>query len=197
MKIEFAQSFFKSFKRMINRQKWYWKIWDFFRYDLSRGIKNLIFFFPVVWKFRTWDSNFQLRVFKRSLEPLRDCLTTGQEIDITRDKKVAAISRAIEILDHITEDTYIQMAEHRLGYEVDTTHFISKEPEDVKYRNAKLFILAREIEEKEWDELWKIFEGQKHSQFEMFKDKAKSEGVSPADAWYKWFNGSDIRGWWN
>lgn len=197
MKIVFTDTFFKSLKRVINRQRWYWKIWDFFRYDLSHGIRNIIFFFPVIWRFRSWDSNFQLRIFKRSLEPLRDSLESGKEIDITRKKKVASISRAIEILNNITEDTYIDLAEKELGYDVNLTYSFNDEPEEVATLNSKLFKRAREIEEREWDELWKIFEGQKHSHFEMFKDKAKSEGVSPEDAWYQWFNGSDLRGWWD
>lgn len=197
MKVVFADSFFKSLKRMANRQRWYWKLWDFSRYDLPRGVKNLVFFFPTVWKFRSWDYNYQLRLLKKSLEPLRDSIKNGYEIEITRDKKVAAINRAIEILHNITEDTYIDIAEKKLGYEVDTTHLFSNEPKEVSKKNTKLFNEARRLEEKEWDELWKIFKGQNSTQFEMFKDKAKTEGVNPDDAWYTWFNGSGMKGWWD
>jgi hypothetical protein len=195
MKIVFADTFLPSLKRVINRQRWYWKLWDFFRYDMPRGIKNLIFFFPTVWKFRPWDYNYQLSLFKKSLEPLRDAIKNGHEIEITRDKKVAAITRAIEILHNITEDTYIEITEKKLGYEVDTTSFpFAEEPEEVSKKNTKLFNEARKLEEKEWDELWKIFEGQNYTQFEMFKDKAS---VNSDDAWYTWFNGSGMKGWWD
>ena len=44
MKIEASDSFFSSFKRMVNREKWYWKSWDFLRYDMPRFIKNIWLF---------------------------------------------------------------------------------------------------------------------------------------------------------
>ena len=43
MEIKFADTFFKSLERMVNRQKWYWQTWDFLRYDLPNGVKNIFF----------------------------------------------------------------------------------------------------------------------------------------------------------
>ena len=77
MEIKFADSFFKSLNKMISHNRWYWKVWDFIRYDIPEGISNLIYFFPIIWNFRKWDYNFQLSVFKHSLIPLRDELIDG------------------------------------------------------------------------------------------------------------------------
>ena len=44
MEVGFADTFFDSFKRMINRERWYWKTWDFFRYDLFHTIKIFFYF---------------------------------------------------------------------------------------------------------------------------------------------------------
>jgi hypothetical protein len=198
MEVKFADSFFESLDRMIKRERWYWKTWDFFRYDLPKGIKNIIFFWKVIWNFRPWDHTYNLRILERSLEPLRDSIINGMEVDCSRLKKVAKIERAIEILNNITEDKYTDIAESKLGYEVDTTFtFDNDEPEEIKKANRKIYDLSREIEEKEWKELWKIFKGQQHSQYIMILDRMTDEEKKKEDVWDKWFDGSDMRRWWN
>jgi hypothetical protein len=120
------------------------------------------------------------------------------EVDGPRLKKVAKIERAIEILNNITEDKYTDIAESELGYEVDTTFtFDDDEPEEIKKANRKIYDLSREIEEKEWEELWKIFKGQQHSQYIMILDRMTDEEKKKEDVWDKWFDGSDMRRWWN
>lgn len=206
MEIKFTDTFFKSLEKMNSRERWYWKTWDFFRYDLPKGIKNIFFFWRVIWNYRSWDSSFQMRILARSLEPLAHTLEYhGMEVDGPRLKKVAKIKRAIEILNRQAEDDYIDLAEKELGYEVNTEYgiFGSKneegEPAEIKEANRKIFDLSRELEEKEWKELWKIFEGQEHSHFVMLLDKAKSENIDlkSENVWDKWFDGSGMRGWWD
>jgi hypothetical protein len=198
MEVKFADSFWESLDRMIKRERWYWKIWDFFRYDLPKGIKNIIFFWNVIWNFRNWDSTYNLRILARSLEPLRDSIINGMEVDGPRLKKVAKIERAIEILNNIADDKYTDIAESELGYEVDTTFtFDDDEPDEIKKANRKIYDLSREIEEKEWEELWKIFNGQQHSQYIMLLDRMTDEEKKKEDVWDKWFDGSDMRRWWN
>ena len=92
MEIKFTDTFFKSLEKMNSRERWYWKTWDFFRYDLPKGIKNIFFFWRVIWNYRSWDSSFQMRIFARSLEPLAHTLEYhGMEVDGPRLKKVAKI----------------------------------------------------------------------------------------------------------
>lgn len=204
MKIEFAEGFFDSVRRMVNRQKWYWKVWDFFRYDLIKGIGNIFFFWGVIWKFRSWDSSFQMKILARSLESLAYQIEHyGREVDGPRLKKVAAIKRAISILNRQADDDYISLAEGQLGYEVNLDHGIfsghQDEPEEVTSANRKIFDLAQELEEKEWKELFKILQGQEHSHYYMLLDKATSENrdLKPEDVWEKWFDGSGMKGWWD
>lgn len=206
MEIKFTDTFFKSFKKMIAHEKWYWKTWDFFRYDLHNGIKNIFFFWKVIWRYRSWDSSFQMRILARSLEQLAHTLEYhGNEVDEPRLKKVAKIKRAIEILNRQANDDYIKLAEEKLGYDVDLTHSIfgdkseSEEPTEIKEMNRKIYDLSHELEEKEWKELWKIFEGQEHSHYVMLLDKAKANNVDlqSEDLWNKWFDGSGMRGWWD
>lgn len=203
MEVKFTDTFFESLQKMVNRQRWYWKAWDFLRYDLPEGIKNLRFFFPVIWRYRDWDYNFQLRILKKSLEPLAERLRDGNEVEDPRMKKVAKIERAVEILGHIADDTYIDIAAEQLGYGVDTSYGLfgdkpdSEEPLEIKEANRKLFSLSHDIEQKEWNELWEIFKGQEPSHYTMFRDKVKEQGGNDEDSWNRWYNGTGMNRWWD
>jgi hypothetical protein len=197
MKVKFADSFWESLDRMVKRKRWYWKAWDFIRYDIPKGIKNIIFFWKVIWNFRPWDHTYNLGIFAKSLEPLRDSIKNGYEVDVPRLKKVAKIERAIEILNNITEDKYIDIAEAQLGYEVDTTFTFDDEPEEIKEENRKIYDLSREIEDKEWKELWTIFQGQEHSHYVMLLDRMSPEQRKNGDIWGNWYDGSGMKHWWN
>ena len=198
MEVKFADSFWESLDRMNKRERWYWKTFNFFRYDLPKGIKNIIFFWKVIWNFRPWDHTYNLRILARSLEPLRDSIINGMEVDGPRLKKVAKMERAIEILNNITEDKYTDIAEEKLGYLVNIEYtFRDDEPEEVKDANRKIYDLSREIEEKEWKELWIIFQGQEHSQYVMWLDRVKEERGKNVDIWNDWYDGSGMDHWWN
>jgi len=198
MEVKFADSFWESLDRMNKRERWYWKTFDFFRYDLPKGIKNIIFFWKVIWNFRPWDHTYNLRILARSLEPLRDSIINGMEVDGPRLKKVAKMERAIDILNNITEDKYTDIAESQLGYEVNIEYtFRDGEPVEVKEANRKIYDLSREIEEKEWKELWTIFQGQEHSQYVMWLDRVKEERGKNVDIWNDWYDGSGMDHWWN
>jgi hypothetical protein len=198
MEVKFADSFWESLDRMVKRERWYWKTWDFLRYDIPKGVKNIIFFWKVIWNFRPWDHTYNLRILSKSLEPLRDSIIKGREVDVPRLKKVAKIERAIEILNNITEDKYTDIAEAQLGYEVNSEFlFLPEEPEEIKEANRKIYDLSQEIEDKEWKELWIIFQGQEHSHYVMLLDKMTPEERKEDDVWNNWYDGSGMGRWWN
>lgn len=197
MKIKFTEGFFKSLERLSNRNRWYWKTWDFIRYDFPNGIKNIFFFWRVIWKFRRWDSSFQLMILAKSLEPLADCLETGNEVEETRLKKVAKIRRAIEILNRQGNGDYIEYAEEKLGYEVDSSCLFGETPVEIAKANSKVFNLADELESAEWNELWEILKGQDHSEYVGLLDEDKKKDVRDEDLWYNWYNGSGMKHWWD
>jgi hypothetical protein len=198
MEIKFTEGFFKSLKSLVNRQRWYWKIWDFIRYDLPTGIKNIFFFWKVIWKFRDYDSTFQMRILARSLEPLADCLKDGNEVAVTRLKKIEKIQRAIEILNNHGNDSYIEVAEKQLGYEVDSSHFfIGEEPVEVAKANSKIFKLADELETAEWEELFEILKGQPHSEYVALAEEDSKKEDRDINLWTTWYDGSGLKYWWH
>jgi hypothetical protein len=115
----------------------------------------------------------------------------GIEVDSSRNKKVASIKRALELLKHKLDDDYVERVEKELGelylnpWEFEPTEdgnyrLIDNDTKDEKEHNSKVFKLAHKLEDKEWIELWNILKGTKYSK-----------------TWGDKFDGTDMRGWWD
>jgi len=128
-----------------------------------RGLYNFWYFRKEIWNFRPWDYSFQLRLWRKSLIPLRDSILNGYEVRDPRMSKVQAIQEAIDLLDNIIEDDYISVAEGVLGIRfLDTT--------DAK-EARKVIDLSNELADKDWKRLWRILEGQNHTEYVMLLDR--------------------------
>ena len=165
-----------------------------------KSLTNFWTFRKVIWNFRWWDYSFTLDVLKVCLKEMSDKLETkGIEVDAPRIKKVEKMRRAIEIMNNMKGVTHIEMAEKELGelfiepFEFkpseshpDSFELVDNKTIEQKEHNSKIYTRASEIEEQEWKELWKIFEGQ-----DVSKYKPKKQD------WNDWFDGTGIRGWWD
>jgi hypothetical protein len=49
----------------------------------------------------------------------------------------------------------------------------------------------------EWKELWTIFEGQDIRGYKKLTKYKSAEEMISSDVWNEWFDGSDLRGWWD
>jgi hypothetical protein len=211
MKIGFADSFGDSIKRLIRHQTWWYKTYEFFRYDISRFVKN-------VWRFRKplsnhywWDHHSTLQFMETALVHMSDNLETrGNEVEVPRMKKVVAMRRAVELIKNYNESNYIEMAEKELGevihhpWEFEDvedkpgfSRLIDKDTPEEKEHNRKVFDRASEIEEQEWDELFKILKGQSHKEYREMHNTQKVLGEENDNLWNEWFDGSGIKGWWD
>ena len=207
MKVEFKDSFFESIEKLVWYDTKLWKVWEFIR----RGIPT---FFGNIWRFRKelyshqwWDYRYTLEMLHRSLTIMVNKLEKdGIEEGESRGKKVTKIKRAIQLLDNRLNDNYIEQAEKELGelysnpWEFEPTEdgnyrLIDNDTKDEKEHNSKVFKLAQTIDDREWRELWNIFKGQSILDYKKhLKTLPKEE---QATAWNSWFNGSDMRGWWD
>lgn len=211
MKVQFADSFGKSIKRLIWHQHPVYKVYEVFRYKIPMFFENLWFFRKELWNFRSWDYTFNLNLLGRSLEKTVNTIEYyGHEVDISRMKKVEKMKRVIELLNHLRTDSYIEMAEKELGgiknidwdfEEVpDSPGFmklVDKEDEEEKDHNRKVYKRADEIEAEEWKEIWRIFEGQDHNEYVKLMESTSEEDRRKTDLWYKWFDGSGMKHWWD
>ena len=104
------------------------------------------------------------------------------------------------------DDNYISQAEAQLGQlflkepEFEPTEnglyrLIDNQTKEETAHNVKVFKLSSTIDDREWRELWNIFKGQSILDFKKHMKTLPKEDQSKA--WEIWYNGSDMRGWWD
>jgi hypothetical protein len=99
---EFIEDAFKNYNSPLVQIK------DFILYDTPAGIKNLIRWFPIIWKDRNWDSYYIFIILKKKLERTEYCLRNGHCVD--GDKRADQIKTCIALLDRLIEDQYHENA---------------------------------------------------------------------------------------
>lgn len=211
MEVNFSDSFFKSLKKLAWHQSIIYKSYSLFRYDLPRFFKNMWRFRKVLWNHAWWDYRFTLEALHTSLSIMEEGMSTkGWEVRETRDKKVEKMRRVLELLQHKIDDDYIDRAEEELGEikhspwefeEVEgnpnLSRMIDNDSAEDKEHNRKVFDRAREIEELEWAEIWTIFKGQDIKEWKKIQECLSEEEKNKWDHYEKWYDGSDLRGWWD
>lgn len=207
MKVEFAPSFFESLKKLSKHQTWWYKTYETVRWKIPCFFKNVWRFRKELWKFRRWDSVFNIAIFRASLEQTAICIKDGNEVESSRMKKYEKIMRAVELMKAVENDDFIDRAEMELGECIHKGNIFASEnlPEDDAH-NRKVYDRARELEEKEWAELWQILKGQSQSDLESIMhtvDTKLADAKDEADLenrqkkWDDAFDGSGMRGWWD
>ncbi len=200
MKITFADSFWKSLRTMNRHQTWWYKTYAVFRYKIPMFFENFWFFRKQLWEFRSWDYTFNLRLLGRSLEKTAHTLEHyGQEVEEHRMKRVNKIKSVLHIINSINEGLYIDRAEQQLA-ELKNLQGWTMEREDTieeREHNKKIFELARQIEDSEWNELWDILKGQNIQEYKNLMNSLSDEEKKNRDVWNEWNDGSGMKGWWD
>lgn len=200
MKVEFADSFWKSLKRLSMHQTWWYKTYEVFRYKIPMFVENIWYFRKEMWQFRSWDYTFNLGLFKRSLEKTVNTIEFfGHEIDETRLKKVEKIKRVIELINNIEKGDYVGRAEKELG-ELKNTEWLFDGKEDTpeeREHNKKVFDLSQKLEEDEWKEICITLQGQDSNDFQKIYETLTEEQKMEYDHWKNWFDGSGLKHWWD
>ena len=171
MDVQFGDSFTKSLKRLMWHESKVYRVYALFRYDIAHFLKNIWRFRKELWSHAWWDYRFTLNMLERSLTIMEKGMSEkGMEVSESREPKVIKMRRALELLKNSREDNFIDRAEQELGelklsewefelLENGNHRLIEDESEKDKKHNRKVYQRARQIEEKEWKELWKIVDG--------------------------------------
>jgi hypothetical protein len=211
MEVKFKDTFFESFEKMIARERWYWKTWDFLRYDLPRFFRNIWIFRKALYNHRWWSGHHTVFNFiETSISDIaKNVDERGNEVRETSEKKIQKMRRVVEILGHFRKEDFIDLAEKDLGISIihrdwefedsgegnGTVSLVDNETEEEKDNNRRIFDRAREIEESMFKELWTTLEGQDYSKFQQSPEG--TDHNESYDNWLRQFDGSGIRGWWD
>jgi hypothetical protein len=208
MKVEFKKTFFESVEKVIWYDSKLFKIWDTITTGIPRFITNVYKFRKELYDHAWWDYRYTLEMLHRSLVIMESKMHDGMEIRETRDKKVEKMQRAIQLLKSKIDDDYVDRAQLELGniawrpFEFEKTEdgnytMIDNDTPAEKKHMTKVFAYARKLEEAEWKELWKIFEGQDYKDYKKITKKLTPKEMQDMNVWNDWFDGSDLRGWWD
>lgn len=209
MEVKFANTFSDSLKKIIERERWYWKIWDFLRYDFPRFLKNIWIFRKALYNHRWWSGHYTVFHFMEiSISDIvKNVDEKGNEVRESSEKKIRKMRRVVEILEHFRKEDFIDLAEQYLGINLisrdlefesnddDTFSLVDNESEEEKEHNRKIYNKSTEIEESMYNELWEILKGQDYSKFEKEPEGTPQDKLH--DHWQNQFDGSGIRGWWD
>jgi hypothetical protein len=205
MKIEATDTFFDSVERMVNRKRWYWKTWDFIRYDMPRFLKNLWLFRKDLYNYRWYTGQYAVLPFMKTA--LTDMAVNvdkyGLEVEISKSKKVMMMQRAAYLMECFIKDKFIELAEEELGelimngfeFEDAPDHpgcyqLVDNDTPEEKDQNTKVFTRANEIEESMWSELCDILKGQNPAEIKSSPETTEKE-------YDDWYDGSGLRNWWD
>lgn len=87
--------------------------------DFKNGILNLIYFFKVIWNFRTWSHTYTLEVLKKMFEKQHDNIKEYSDHANKHKEELPMLSELIQILDRILKDEYAEQA----GVQYDNMNF--------------------------------------------------------------------------
>jgi len=201
MKVEFADSFGKSLKRLMWHESRIYKFYSIFRYGIPRFITNIWRFKKILWTHQWWDYRYHLELMHTSLSLMeKNVRKYGYEIDESRNKKTSKMRRAIELMENKINDNYIDRAELVLGdlilhdWEFEDvedkpgcSRLIDNEKPEEKEYNKKIYDYAQDLEQEEWDELWKIYRGQ----------DPYIKTIGNESHYDDYFDGSGLNTWWD
>jgi hypothetical protein len=202
MKTKFTETFFDSFERMINRQRWYWKTLDLFRYDLPNFFRNLWLFRKNLWNHTWYNGDGSILPWvKTAVDDMTWRIEKhGHEVDESRMKKVAKMKRLSYLIDVCVNDSFIQEAEKELGIEMilhewefvpiegreDSYELLDKDTPEEKEHNGKILKRSHQIQKEYWEELCYIIKGPDY------------DAIRGSDEdFYEALDGTDIRSWWD
>jgi hypothetical protein len=210
MKVEFKDTFFESVEKLVWYDTKLWKVWEFITITIPLFFKNIWRFRKELARHEWWDYTYTLEMLYRSLSIMVVKLEKdGIEEDISRGKKVNAIKRVLELLKHKLDSDYVDRAELKLGkvnwkpmeFELNENGLYTMTDNETaaeRKHMKKIFQYASKLENDEWAEIWETIGGnQSINEYKKLLKGKTPEELMEHNVWVEWFNGSDMRGWWD
>lgn len=94
------------YKRLLDRIKLNWKFeWRYYYRDFKQGIKNLIYWFPIVYEDRNWDHRYIYYILEHKLKAQSKYIgERGNHVTAERDAEVMMV--CVRLLDKVGEEFY-------------------------------------------------------------------------------------------
>lgn len=190
--------------------KWYFiEMWY---HTKKRYFRNMVLFNKMAKDYYPWDYQSQVDLFAFGLEHLANWMEHGNEVDWSRNKKIAAIRELVSLLRNGYENgvstEYFDKGDenvitHVTEYEDGSIGFETIDEESKKVREASMNRYNEELKKARdayYDRIFYLIRGQKLG--EQFGEKRDDENLEQYyKRWDKYkeenFDGSGIEGWWD
>jgi hypothetical protein len=110
----------------IKKYHWYNGVYDYFyNSNVVAGIRNVMYFLPVIWDTGCWRGDETFVILKRKLEMDRKIIEDGYGIKEDIDERAKEITIVIDALDrlikynYITEDLRELHEKYNIKFEID------------------------------------------------------------------------------
>lgn len=98
---------------MKDKRSFFNKAWIWFRYDakylhkeIYRGIRNLIYWFPIIWRDRDWDQRYIYGILEAKIEKQARYIDKhGHHLNAKRDAEVMMTS--VRLMKKVSEEYYL------------------------------------------------------------------------------------------
>jgi len=179
---------------------WFGRTKRFLMRDFPNFFKNIWKFRTALWNHHWWDYSGTLEFIEIGINDMaKNISIKGIEVNSSRMKKVTKMRRVVEILRNIREDRYFDIVETEMGrglngFNYDFTpsedypgyfEMVDNDTEEEQDFKHRYFDRMRELEKKEWDELWNLLKGQDLS------------SLSEKESYDDHYDGSGLLGWWD
>ena len=94
------------FMRLIDRITGWWSNdGRFLHRTFMTGIKNLIYWFPIIWKDRNWDDHYIFEIFKHKLKAQAKYIGAGG-IHVRAERDAEIMMTCVRLMKLVQEETY-------------------------------------------------------------------------------------------
>lgn len=110
----------------VTREKWdsFW--WDVLGYrlrNLKTSIKNIIYWFPIIWKDRDWDDHYIFEILKHKLKAVSKHHEEKKHY-VGWEREVSLMNTAIKLMGYVQNEHYSDVAHEILDKKYGESEWI-------------------------------------------------------------------------
>ena len=162
---------------MFDRIKWWLRDVRYYPHNFLAGVKNLIAWFPIIWKDRNWDQHYIYDVLKFKLKRQSKYIN-GRDFHTNAKRDSEIMNLVVRLIELEQEETYAMeyMSYHKTKY-----YFVET---DKEYDGEKTYEWKSDELSENFDELFKKYPRQykkavsgELSRFMRYDDESKNKQI--------------------
>lgn len=126
-------------------------------YNIKYGIKNLVLFFPTIWRWRSWDYDFTIDLLHKSLSELYKSVYVTNTWHVLDEKEKRKMATAVNCLKRLKDNNYLEVDSDKLFADYDFMNFTRQISDSKRIKMHKLFDDQEYLRKQDMEVFTKIF----------------------------------------